>query len=213
MESYQEILQRSFSERYRDQKDVWTEESALKECTDFFLDSIKGQSSSRVLDLGTGRGRDARVFLEKGAQVVGVDLVLTSEWKKIQEEHPKAVFIGENFMTSQKIEGSFDVVIDNGCMHHQSLEDHKSYLERVAYFLKPQGLFCLSTFTPNDETLAQGPVSQMDNGRLGKYFSKGELEGLAKKVGFKKREFKRIYRPSYDRYYLAAIFEKEIYGK
>lgn len=207
--AYKEVLFHSFRKRYVEQKDVWTKEQAMEECTAFFLSQLEISADSVTLDIGTGRGRDVHFFLENGGKATGIDLLPLPEWKEIQEQFPgRAEFHANDFNDWEAEAESYSYIIDNGCFHHQAPQNYSSYLAKVRRLLKKDGRYCLSVFTPDDEMIQRGKVSVMEDGRLGKYFSKEELALLLETEGLKLAASRRIFRPLFQCYYLALVAEK-----
>jgi len=96
---------------------------------------------ARVLDLGCGSGRDARVFKSRGYQVVAVDG--SQQMCEIASRvigQPVACALFDEY----EPQGSFDGIWACSSLLHVPLEDLPGLLSKYADHLKPGGVFYLS---------------------------------------------------------------------
>ncbi|MFC3209649.1 class I SAM-dependent methyltransferase [Planomicrobium okeanokoites] len=110
--------------------------------------------SGNVLELGSGPGRNAIYFAEKGCHVDAVDLSEESiEWAKerASERGVNVNFILNNIFDVQINEGTYDVVYDSGCFHHIAPHRRSNYIELVMKALKPGGHFAITCFVEGGE--------------------------------------------------------------
>lgn len=110
--------------------------------------------SGNVLELGSGPGRNAIYFAEKGCHVDAVDLSEESiEWAKerASERGVNVNFILNNIFDVQINEGTYDVVYDSGCFHHIAPHRRSNYIELVLKALKPGGHFAITCFVEGGE--------------------------------------------------------------
>jgi SAM-dependent methyltransferase len=108
----------------------------------------------RALDLGCGTGTNAIYLARHGWDVVGVDFVD----KAIRQARKKAAQVGAEvqFYTGdvtrlERIEGltgSFDLVLDIGCLHSVTPEGRARYAEGVVNLLRSGGTFMLYAWGP-----------------------------------------------------------------
>jgi len=107
-----------------------------------------------VLELGSGPGRNAIYFAEKGCRVDAVDLSEESiEWAKerAKERGAEVNFIHNNIFDIQIKEGTYDIVYDSGCFHHIAPHRRSNYIELVLKALRPGGHFAITCFVEGGE--------------------------------------------------------------
>lgn len=106
--------------------------------------------SSKVLDIGCGRGRNSLYLAKKGFKVYGVDIsksAIDSARKK--NVHKKADFMVGGLPELSFQNGFFDSIIDMGCFHTIDLKHRKRYLDETSRILKFGGSFLLRCFSEN----------------------------------------------------------------
>lgn len=206
--SYQDFLRSSFEVHYKSGTDVWTQDRSLHAIAQFANHFMPKEGN--VLDVGTGRGRDASYFLCKGHRVCGVDLLETEEVGHLKKNSKFHFRLGH--FQDLNLQHRFDVVLDNGSFHHQDPLDFEKYLKNIFLHLKAGGHFIVSVYTPFNET-AEGKAGHLADGRKGRSFSLWELRSLVESVGFEFVESKRFLHESGTSYYLAASFRKPIHAR
>jgi SAM-dependent methyltransferase len=98
-----------------------------------------------VLDLGCGSGIPvARDLSEAGYRVTGVD-ISEVQVRRARELVPRAEFIRADITAITFEPVSFDAVVSLFALIHLPLEDQPSLLERIATWLRPGGLFLVTT--------------------------------------------------------------------
>lgn len=105
--------------------------------------------SGRVLELGSGPGRNAIYFAEQNCEVDAIDLSLTSiQWAKERaiERQVDIHFIHENLFDVKLEPHTYDIVYDSGCFHHIAPHRRNNYKELIWNALKPGGLFAITCF-------------------------------------------------------------------
>lgn len=107
-----------------------------------------------VLELGSGPGRNAIYFAEKGSRVDAVDLSVESiEWAKerAKERGVEVNFIHNNIFDIKIKEETYDFVYDSGCFHHIAPHRRNNYIELVLKALRPGGHFAITCFVEGGE--------------------------------------------------------------
>lgn len=99
----------------------------------------------------------------------------------------------------------FNVIVDNGCLHHQTSDEIPAYLRKVRSSLTHNGFFVASTFyDPDKHTYTDGYC------RIHHYFSTEELDEKFIAAGFKIMDSVMIYRPKYQNYYRITFCSVEL---
>jgi EEF1A lysine methyltransferase 2 len=156
---------------YANQSDEWSSDESLSDCTQTakgFYFELHLSHPNCVLDIGCGNMRHSIQFCE--SDYVGIDLVEPKIRFGIGQNSCK--FILGNILQSMDAELSkkFDLVIDNGCFHHQHEELFGDYVEKVDSLMAPGALFSLVVWSALPK---QGGVDKF--GRKHHHFSKNQI--------------------------------------
>lgn len=104
---------------------------------------------TRVLELGSGPGRNALYLAERGSQVDAIDLAQSSiDWanERANERQLDVRFRQGNLFELSIEDGSYDFVYDSGCFHHIAPHRRHDYIRVVTDALRPGGCFALTCF-------------------------------------------------------------------
>lgn len=192
---YIATLHHAFTRHYTSGTDVWTADMEMRCFPALIQGALKLDNQAHVLDIGCGSGHDVAWFAAVYERAVGLDLFAHPNWAAIMETYSNAAFINvafDHFETDER----FDVILDNGCFHHQLPNVYAPFLERVKGLLNEKGFFALSTF--KSDSIAG---FYDGNGRLHKYFKDAELRGILSNAGFEILTETDIYRKKWDNYY------------
>ncbi|WP_377891070.1 class I SAM-dependent methyltransferase [Alkalihalobacillus sp. R86527] len=139
----------------------------------------------RVLEIGSGPGRNAIYLAKQGFQVDAVDLAQKAiDWgnERAKEEAVEVNFIHSSLFDLEVEPERYDLIYDSGCFHHLAPHRRISYLDFIQKALKPEGYFGLTCFVP-DGPLGGAVISDREvyekqtlNGGLG--YSKERLRSL-----------------------------------
>jgi SAM-dependent methyltransferase len=137
----------------------------------------------RVLDVGSGGGRDSRGLLSMGFEVVGID---NAEGMIRQS---KSVEPGINYlvMDFEKLDfppASFDGVWANASLHHVPKENLPPVLRQVFQVLKPGGYFQLIVKQGTGEGLRENEKFGRSIRRYFAFYRPAEVARLLSEVGF-----------------------------
>ena len=105
----------------------------------------------RVLELGSGNGRNATYLASLGCSVDAVDFSAGAiEWARERAKSAGApvAFQCCSIFDATFPEGSYDLVYDAGCFHHLAPHRRQDYVELVHRALKPGGSYGLVCFRP-----------------------------------------------------------------
>ncbi|MCD9194364.1 SAM-dependent methyltransferase [Streptomyces albireticuli] len=202
---YDAVLRRDFHDHYADGRDLWTGEEAMRRAPGLLMDALGGPGGARVLDLGTGHGRDAELLLAGGHRVTGVDIVASPAWEIISVEWPgRARFLATAVLDLPGA-AEYEAVLDNGCFHHQHPGAYGPYLRRIRELLRPDGLFAVSVFHAAD---GAGGLYANEGDRLYREFTVEELTTLVRAHGFAPVATHRVPRAVEGLAYLVGIFRR-----
>lgn len=121
------------------------------------------------LDIGTGPGTQAAALSAMGFTVLGTD-VSPKAVRKARRRFPRVMFIADD-ITATRLMGSFDFILDRGCLHSLEPGLRASYVRNVAGLLRPGGLLFLKTFSKREKGWT-GPY-RFSPEMIRKLFSKG----------------------------------------
>ena len=138
---------------------------------------------ARILDLGCGSGRDAKLFTDRGLAVLGADL--SSNLIAIAKgTAPKAEFQIMDMENLDLPPSSFDGVWAACSLHHAPKRLFPSVLDRIRSILKKEGLFYLTLKMGSGEALEKD-TRYGDFDKFWAYYEEAELENLVRAAGFK----------------------------
>jgi SAM-dependent methyltransferase len=208
---YQRTLGEKFRSQYDDGYDVWSDEAQMRAFAPFALRSPPApKPSTRVVDLGAGRGYDTLYFLEKGFQVTALDLFRMPEWDAIEKSHAGVVEFVPRSLLDWGLGsrcGEATLVIDNGCYHHQARSTQASYLRKVRALLAPGGKFAVNVFCSRGGCRADSVT--LKDGRLVHIYDEQHLRSELAAAGFAVTRTLIMPRPqssfAYDYLYVIAI--------
>jgi SAM-dependent methyltransferase len=198
--AYRARLAAAYATRYAEGSDVWSDEAAMAEVGRLFARWI-GPEPKRVLDVGAGRGRDARLFASLGHDVTAIDLV-ASPPEPAPETPGRLVFVRGDIRDFTPAE-RFDAVCDNGCYHHETPADKPPYLARLSALMRgAEARLCVSVFAASGE---RGDLAEMPDGRLRRTYALDELARELDAAGFAVRDHAVVARASPGLAYLAVL--------
>lgn len=144
----------------------------------YFLDwsADKDISKLRVLDLGSGYGKNALFLEDRGYNMYGIDVseIAIAQSKTIVQR-PDQFQVG-SAETIPYEDGFFDVILDVGCIHCSEKENLAQIFTEIQRVLKPEGKLFSRIFTPRPkEWLEKFAFKMYDIG-----LSRIEIEELMK---------------------------------
>ena len=131
------------------------------------LGKVRGK---RILDLGCGTGLYARILLQKGAKVKGIDV--SDEMLRIaQQEVPSVEFTQGSAERLPYKKNEFDIVLAALMMEY--LPSWNRVLKEVHRVLKPGGIFVFSTGNPVANSLKRIRYMGRKFHKIEGYFQEG----------------------------------------
>ncbi len=175
---YRHTLHSAFNRQYRERTDEWTRDVAMRATPAIVQGRLKLGPGSAMLDIGCGAGDDVAYFAAIYASATGIDICARPEWQIFSAQSENVDFAAAEFLDWTPPR-KYNLVLDNGCFHHQHVEGEGAYLGKVASILEAGGWFVLSTFKN------AGLSERYDaNGRRHRYFSDVELHERLAAAGF-----------------------------
>jgi ubiquinone/menaquinone biosynthesis C-methylase UbiE len=159
-----------------------------------FLDYLKERKiTGKFLDVGCGIGRHLLAAAESGFEVYGIDFS-KSEIEMAEDVVAKSAMANSIHLKCGNVlqlpygDAEFEVVNDEGCLHHVSPLDWSLYLQNIYRVLKTGGLFHVKAYSLNSDFYKlEKDLSHADRWTKirGKdwtyFFREGELEKLFEK--------------------------------
>ncbi len=162
----------------------------------------KRLGGKRILDLGSGSGRDALILKNEGLDVICCDGSI--EMVKITQQLGFKT-IESDFNNLMLDDSSFDGVWSYTSLLHIKKEEVKEVLKKVYKSIKPGGVFLIGLI----EGVFEGEVERENmpgEKRFFRYYKENEIREMVEKEGFK-FEFQERYSP-HSKTYLAQIYIK-----
>ncbi|MEX0650317.1 MAG: class I SAM-dependent methyltransferase [Candidatus Andersenbacteria bacterium] len=142
----------------------------------------KLRQGSKVLEVGTAGGRDAKVFVDAGMTVVGTDVV-DSFLREAEQLVPQAQFFNKDMRHLDFPDGEFDAIWANAVLLHAEREDVPSILQNFWRILKTGGKVHIRVKQGEGEEYREEKLSD-NKKRFFVYYSPIEMEKLLENAGF-----------------------------
>ncbi|GIO12332.1 hypothetical protein J19TS2_18870 [Cohnella xylanilytica] len=107
------------------------------------VDWIDPRPGERGLDIGTGTGNLAGLFLEKGVQMAGIDQS-KEMLRRCRSKFPSMETKLGNFLAIPYLDHSFDFAASSYALHHLDEEQKPLALAEIRRVLKPHGTICIA---------------------------------------------------------------------
>jgi cyclopropane-fatty-acyl-phospholipid synthase len=163
----------------------WKEAENLEAAQEAKLDLICKKlglaPGMHVLDIGSGWGGLLKFAAERYG-VSGLGVTVSKEQAALANERGQGLPIETRLMDYQALEGQFDRIVSVGMFEHVGYKNYRSYFEKAATLLEPDGLFLLHTIGGHTSTTHGDPWSEkyiFPNGMLPSIAQIGKaLEGV-----------------------------------
>jgi ubiquinone/menaquinone biosynthesis C-methylase UbiE len=167
-----------------------------------FFDKFAGLVGKKILDVGSGPGRDALILKEKGLEVVCLDA--SEEMVKICSEKGLKAIVGD-FNNLPFPDGSFDGVWSYTALLHVPKSEIQIPIQEIKRALKKNGLFGLGLIEGEGEIYKETAGVNMP--RLFSFYKEEEIKELLKRNGFELLFF-QTFKPG-NKNYLNFIARKK----
>jgi SAM-dependent methyltransferase len=182
-----------------DQEVIEFWESFPKEFIQQFVENLPGK---RVLNLGSGSGRDALLLRDTGLEVICFDAsqAMVDMTTKLGFESHLATFDELSFPAA-----SFDGVWAYTSLIHIPKTEAKEVIARAHGLLKSQGLFAIGVIEGSAERTVERKTMP-DTTRFFKDYTSDELKQLIEPIGFS-HMYEDIYKP-HNSAYLNQLYRR-----
>lgn len=138
--------------------------------------------NAKIIDIGCGSGRDAKIFTEKGLSVLGIDFC--SNLIEIAKTNaPLAEFQVLDFETASFPLSSFDGAWAACSLHHIPKKTLPTVLNNIHSFLKEKGSFYLTVKKGVGEVLAKDE-RYGDFEKFWSFFEEDEIKKIVQSANF-----------------------------
>lgn len=166
-------------------------------------------AQAKIIDIGCGPGRDAKVFSDYGLNVVGIDFSFNMI-EAAKQTAPQATFFVMDIEHITFPSESFDGVWANSALLHISKKNVGIVLEKLYDILKPKGLLYLSVKHGNFHESFEKDSRYDGLEKFWSFFEKDELLHLLSRTNFEIKDVTIAQRVSdYQTHPLIEIFAKK----
>ncbi len=166
-----------------------------------FLDKFIELSGEKILDVGSGPGRDGLLIQERGKEVIGVD---ASEAMVKMSSERGLYSVAAEFNSLPFENSSFDGVWSYTTLLHVPKSSVTTPLQEISRVLKPAGIFALGLIEGHTEGYQE--KRHVNRPRWFSFYQKDEVCDLCRDHGFKLLHFETFTPRSKN--YLNFIFQK-----
>jgi ubiquinone/menaquinone biosynthesis C-methylase UbiE len=146
---------------------------------------------AKIIDLGCGSGRDAKIFTSMGADVVGIDY--SSNLIEIAKSHaPLANFQLMDIEEMNFPASSFDGAWSACSLAHISKSMLPDVLKKINFILKESGYFYLALKKGAGEILERDSRYDGDFKKFWSFFGEDELKNILQEAQFNILEFDTV---------------------
>lgn len=183
--AYRSVVAGSFRTWYAGGRDSWTGADTNDRVTAFACEqapAVGPGTRRRLLDVGCGRGHQTVALAELlDADATGLDLV--DVWDAAPPARGSARVRLTDFLEygATEAEGPpVDLLVDNGCLHHQRRADWPAWAAHGARLLRPGGVLVVSVFLSPDGAITDIPL---EDGRLNWWLTERAVTDLYTEAG------------------------------
>lgn len=144
---------------------------------------LRPDHSKLIVDFGCGPGRDVPFYVDRGFDVIGVDV--SGELLKIAKAaSPNQKFIQSDFATVDIKANSAAIVIHSSTLQHVPKESLERVLRKSFETLEPGGIFYAHYRSGEGESLSVSTEYGVPIARFIALYTETEMEAALRKVGF-----------------------------
>lgn len=147
-----------------------------------FMDLIDN-TNAKIIDIGCGSGRDAKIFTDKGLEVIGIDFC--SNLIDIAKNHaPLAQFQLMDIEEMDFSPNSFDGAWAACSLLHIAKKSFPEVLQKINHILKKDAIFYLALKRGQGETIEQDLRYQGDIKKFWSFYEEDELKTILRNAKF-----------------------------
>lgn len=166
---------------YNEQAEKYINSLGAEEAVSFWDAEIKEFqemiSFGKVIDIGVGSGREAREFIKKGYDYIGVEPAVGLR-QRLEKKFPTGVFIGDTLYDWHVLPHSCDGFWCSAMLFHISRENIDRALQQIKKIMKPGAIGFISLAE------GSGEYFDADTGRYFYLYSQEEFSAILKRNGF-----------------------------
>lgn len=167
---------------YNEQADAFEQTRKPFAQTDSLKKFVNRLDEKKVLEIGCGPGRDARILVDLGCTVTGIDFS-KAFIKKATAVVPEATFLEMDMRELAFPKESFDGVWASASLLHMQKTDIASVISNIYSVLKPGGIFYMS-LKEGTGSLDE-PDDRLDGAkRFFHFYTKEDVEAYLSDAGF-----------------------------
>jgi len=152
-------------------------------------------AKAKILDLGCGSGRDAKIFTEFGAEVVGIDF--SANLIEIAKGHaPRAKFALMDIENMDLAENTYDGVWAVCSLTHIAKKELPNVLKKIHLLLKEDGYFYLALKKGSGEVLEQDKRYEGEHKKFWSFFTEDEIRRFLQEAHFNVVDFAEVEKNS-----------------
>ena len=161
----------------------------LSRVRDSVVDFTNAKSGLKILDVGTGTGKQAFAFAKKGHEVIGIDLSETM--LSVADKNNKYESVKFTVADAAKLpfeSDSFDVSCASFALHDMLSTIREEALKEMVRVTKPKGMIVIVDYALPENKVCRLLIYYFVKRYEGKYyleFIKSDLEALLRKTGVK----------------------------
>jgi cyclopropane fatty-acyl-phospholipid synthase-like methyltransferase len=210
---YRDRVAGSFGRFYAEGRDRWTADPVAESITDFIVSAVAAagpvDGTTTLLDVGCGRGHQAARLAERlAADVTGIDLLAVVDAP--EPTRGSVRWRTTDFLSFGAAGEQFDVLVDNGCLHHQRPEDWARWIAHGRSLCAPGARWVVCSFLSPTGEVTYHPG---DDGRQNVWFTPAAVRDLFAGGGFALLDEivldRHFHALGHDLHYLVQVFAEE----
>lgn len=107
----------------------------------------------RALDIGCGTGETTVFLAQSGYEVTGIDFL--ERPLHLAKQSSRVLGVTAQFLLADVVKwkgnGSYDLIVDMGCLHHLNGPESEIYRNKIKHWLRRRGVYFLVHFVKRDK--------------------------------------------------------------